>query len=56
MNLLGEEKETVLFKTILFDNTEEKLKIAQEMELEGWEDLENGKGALRVVFKKYINE
>jgi hypothetical protein len=54
MKVLGESEDRVLYKTILFDDMVEKTKISKEMETDGWEDLENGKGALRVVFRKYI--
>jgi hypothetical protein len=54
MRILGEQEDRVLFKTIIFDNKEEKLEVSKQMSIEGWEDLENGLGALRVVFRKYI--
>lgn len=53
MKILGEKEEKVLFKTILFDNKEEKEKISKKMELDDWQDIQNGKGTLRVVFRKY---
>lgn len=54
MKILGEIEEKILYKTILFDNQEEKIDISFEMKQEGWEDLSYGKGALRVVFKKVL--